>query len=91
MTQLLERVPMMWRGILGIVAIFGAGWTANAVAANAVGLPARVDRLERDQAATQDALAYLTCRAMEEDAGRDPRSCRTRMKRLEDYLEELAK
>lgn len=91
MTQMLERIPLVWRAILGVAAIFGTGLTAGTAASHARGIPSRVEDLEREGAAVQEALAYLTCRAMEEDAGRDPRSCRVRIQSLEDYLRELAR
>ena len=91
MTQMLERIPLVWRAILGIAAIFGTGITIGAAVSHARDLPGRVVRLEQDQHAIREALAYLTCRALEEDAGRDPRSCRVRMRSLDDYLRELAR
>jgi len=88
---MLERIPLVWRAILGVAAIFGTGLTVGAAASHARDLPGRVVRLEQDQSALREALAYLTCRALEEDAGRDPRSCRVRMRSLDDYLRELAR
>src|SRR5690606_40388875 len=88
---MLERIPLVWRAILGVAAIFGTGITVGAAASHARDLPGRVVRLEQEQKALREALAYLTCRALEEDAGRDPRSCRARMRSLEDYVGGVAR
>lgn len=103
-TKLLDQIPLAWRGLLAVFAIMGAsattGWAANAWFGSARDLPARVARLERERIdparverleAEHSGLAYLICRAIEQDEGRDPRNCRTRLKGLTDYLQELTR
>ena len=89
MTQLIDRIPPAYKAMLVIAAVFGIGMTAGSAVSLARDLPARVAQLEREYDRLELAMAYLVCRAMEEDAGRDPRVCRTRIRTLTDYLEEL--
>ena len=85
----LKQLPE-WARILGVLAAaFFAGGTAYAALSQQRDLPARVARLEAEQQATSAALRYLACRALAEDEGRDPRSCRYVVSGVEDLLDGL--
>ena len=89
MTQLIDRIPLAYRAMLVIAAVFGIGMTAGSAVSLARDLPTRVDQLEAQQQATSAAIRYLACRALAEDEGRDPRSCRWVVSGVEDLLDGL--
>jgi len=88
-TQLIDRIPPTHRAMLVIAAVFGVGMTAGSAVSLARDLPNRVDQLEAQQQATSAAIRYLACRALAEDEGRDPRSCRWVVSGIEDFLDGL--
>lgn len=89
MTQLLERIPIAWRVLLGIAAIFTAGWSASALLAETVRLKPRLARVEERLDATEPGIRYLICRAQAQDEGRDPRICAYLLRGIEDQLEDI--
>lgn len=85
----LKRLPE-WARIFGVLATtFFAGGTAYAAIGQQRDLPDRVSRLEAEQEVATIALRYLTCRALAEDEGRDPRSCRYVVAGVDALLDEL--
>ena len=89
MTQLIDRIPPAYKALLILAAVFGVGMTAGSAVSLARDLPNRVAQLEAQQQATAAALRYLACRALAEDEGRDPRSCRYVVSGVDDLLDGL--
>lgn len=89
MTQLLERIPIAWRAILGVAAIFGAGWSASVLLAETTSLRPRLEQVERRLDATEPGIRYLICRAQAQDEGRDPKICAYLLRGIEDDLDAL--
>lgn len=89
MTQLLERIPIAWRAMLGIAAIFGAGWSASALFAETTNVRPRLEKVEARVDYLEAGIKYLICRAQAQDEGRDPRICAYLLRGVEDQLEDL--
>ena len=89
MTQLIDRIPPAYKAMLVIAAVFGIGMTAGSAVSLARDLPDRVAQLEAQQQATSAAIRYLACRALAEDEGRDPRSCRYVVSGVDDLFDGL--
>lgn len=89
MTQLIDRIPPAYKAMLVIAAVFGIGMTAGSAVSLARDIPSRVAQLEAQQQATSAAIRYLACRALAEDEGRDPRSCRYVVSGVDDLLDGL--
>lgn len=89
MTQLLERIPIAWRAILGVVVIFGSGWSASVLLAETASLRPRVEVIERRQDHVEAGVSYLICRAQAQDRDQDPRTCQYLLRRIEDQLESI--
>lgn len=87
--ELFESVPKAWRGLLVIGAILSVGASAGYTARTWGGYPSRLAKLEKDTEFLMIGFKYMTCRAVVQDEGGDPRICQRVVPGIDEFMKEL--